>query len=154
VASVVNLFRRQGVEVHKANAAFTAGKLQVVAGDYILRMDQPYRTLVDMLMGTQFYAPQNPAPYDDTGWTLPLLRNIKAGKAEDRGVLPQPMTLLTADAVVPGTIAGSGGTLIVDHNTDNTLVTFRFKNADVKMSAAEEPFDVDGQHFGAGSFIV
>jgi Zinc carboxypeptidase len=154
VASVVNLFRRQGVEVHKANAAFTAGKLQVAAGDYILRMDQPYRTLVDMLMGTQFYAPANPAPYDDTGWTLPLLRNIKAVKAEDKSVLTQPMTLLTADAVVPGMIAGSGGTLIVDHNADNTLMTFRFKNADVKMSAAEEGFEVDGQHFAAGSFIV
>ncbi len=153
-ASVVNLLRRQGVEVHKANAAFTAGKLQVAAGDYIVRMDQPYRTLVDMLMGTQFYAPANPAPYDDTGWTLPLLRNIKAWKAEDKGVLTQAMTLMAGDATVPGTIAGSGATLIVDHNTDNTLVTFRFKNADVKMLAAEEAFDVDGQHFSAGSFIV
>jgi hypothetical protein len=154
VASVVNLFRKQGVEVHKANAAFTAGKLQVAAGDYILRMDQPYRTLVDMLMDTQFYAPANPSPYDDTGWTLPLLRNIKAIKAEDKSVLTQPMTLLTADATVPGTIAGSGATLVIDHTADNTLVTFRFKHHDVKMLAAEEAFDLEGQHFSAGSFIV
>ena len=44
-AELVNLFRRQGVEVHTANAGFTAGGVQVAAGDYILRMDQPYRTL-------------------------------------------------------------------------------------------------------------
>ena len=56
----------------RANAAFTAGKVEVAAGDYILRMDQPYRTLVDMLMDVQFYAPANPRPYDDTGWTFPL----------------------------------------------------------------------------------
>ncbi len=83
-AELVNLFRRQGVEVHTANAAFTAGGVQVAAGDYVLRMDQPYRTLVDMLMDVQWYAPANPRPYDDTGWTFPLLRNVKALKVNDR----------------------------------------------------------------------
>ncbi len=153
-ATAVNLLRRQGVEVHTANAAFTAGKVEVKAGDYVLRMDQPYRTLIDMLFGTQFYAPANPAPYDDTGWTLPLMRNVKTLKVEDKSVLSQAMTLLKSDAVVTGTIAGSGSTLIVDNTTDNTLVTFRFRNSDVKMLAAEDAFEVDGQHFSAGSFVV
>lgn len=153
-AELVNVFRRQGVEVHKANAAFKSGDLSVEAGDYILRMDQPYRTLIDMMMDTQFYAPANPRPYDDTGWTFPLLRNVKASKAENKDILSQPMTLLAADAVVPGTITGSGATLIVDHTTDNTLVTFRFKHKDVKMQAAEEPFEAGGRKFTAGAFIV
>jgi hypothetical protein len=153
-AELVNLFRRQGVEVHTANAAFTAGKVDVAAGDYILRMDQPYRTLVDMLMDVQFYAPANPRPYDDTGWTFPLLRNVKAVKVNDKAVLTQGMTLLAADAKVPGLVAGSGGTLIVDHTTDNTLVTFRFKHKDVKMLAAEEPFEAGGRKFTAGAFII
>ena len=64
------------------------------------------------------------------------------------------MTLLAADAKVPGTIAGTGGTLIIDHTTDNTLVTFRFKHKDVKMLAAEEPFEAGGRKFTAGAFIV
>ena len=101
-AELVNLFRRQGVEVHTANAAFTAGKVEVAAGDYILRMDQPYRTLVDMLMDVQFYAPANPRPYDDTGWTFPLLRNVKAVEGERQGRPHAGMTLLAADAKVPG----------------------------------------------------
>ena len=153
-AELVNLFRRQGVEVHTANAAFTAGKVEVAAGDYILRMDQPYRTLVDMLMDVQFYAPANPRPYDDTGWTFPLLRNVKAVKVNDKAVLTQGMTLLSADAKAPGLVAGTGGTLIVDHTTDNTLVTFRFKHKDVKMLAAEEPFEAGGRKFTAGAFII
>ena len=37
-AEVVNLFRRQGVEVHTASADFSAGNVQVARGDYILRM--------------------------------------------------------------------------------------------------------------------
>lgn len=153
-AELVNLFRRQGVEVHTANAAFTAGGVQVAAGDYVLRMDQPYRTLVDMLMDVQFYAPANPRPYDDTGWTFPLLRNVKATKINDKAVLTQQMTMLTADAKVPGTIAGTGNTLIIDHTTDNTLVTFRFKHKDVKMLAAEESFEAGGRKFTPGAFIV
>jgi hypothetical protein len=32
--------------------------------------------------------------------------------------------------------------LVVDHTADNNLVTFRFKNADVKMLAAEDDFDL------------
>jgi hypothetical protein len=153
-ADAVNLFRRQGVEVHTANAAFTAGNVQVAQGDYIFRMDQPYRTLIDMLMDTQFYAPANPRPYDDTGWTFQLLRNIKAIQVADKSILTQPMTLMTADAKVAGAISGSGSTLIVDHTTDNTLVTFRFKNKDVKMLAAEEPFEAGGRKFTAGAFII
>jgi hypothetical protein len=29
-------------------------------------MDQPYNAIVETLLGVQFYAPENPRPYDDT----------------------------------------------------------------------------------------
>ena len=60
----------QGLEVHTANAAFKAGNVHVEAGDYIIRGDQPYRTLVDMYFAIQNYPTANPRPYDDTGWTM------------------------------------------------------------------------------------
>src|SRR4029079_18422657 len=41
-AELMNLIRREGAEVHTANAAFTAGNVAVAAGDYIVRLDQPY----------------------------------------------------------------------------------------------------------------
>ena len=66
----------------------------------------------------------------------------------------QQMTLLTADARAPGGIEGTGGVLVVDHTGDNTLVSFRFKLANVKMAAAEEAFDADGHHVGAGAIII
>jgi uncharacterized membrane protein YgcG len=44
--------------------------------------------------------------------------------------------------------------LIVDHTTDNNLVTFRFKHKDVAMEAAEEEFEVAGRRFRAGAFII
>jgi hypothetical protein len=153
-AELVNTLRRQGVEVHAAGAAFSAGSLKVNPGDYIIRQDQPYSRLVDALLDTQFFSPANPSPYDDTGWSLPLLRNVTVLKADDRAILDQPMTLVAADAKPPGTITGTGNVLIVDHNADNALVTFRFANQDVKMQAAEEEFEAAGRKFPAGAFII
>jgi hypothetical protein len=54
----------------------------------------------------------------------------------------------------PGGIDGSGPVLVVDHTSDNSTVTFRFKHADVKMLAAEEDFTLNGHKFRAGAFIV
>jgi hypothetical protein len=153
-AQLMNLIRLEGAEVHTANAPFKAGSVDVAAGDYIVRLDQPYGAIVETLLGVQFYSPDNPRPYDDTGWAMPLLRNVKAAAVADKSILTQPMTLASADFAIPGTIAGTGPVLIVDNTTDNTLVTFRFRHAGVKMAAAEQPFEAGGHKFAAGSFVI
>ncbi len=153
-AGLVNLLRQEGIEVHTANNSFSAGNAQVASGDYIVRMDQPYSRCAVNFLDTQFFSPANPNPYDDTGWSLPLLRNVKVAKIEDKAVLDQPMTLLTADARVPGTITGSGSVIIVDHNGDTSLAPFRFANREVKMQAAEEAFEAAGRRFNAGAIII
>jgi hypothetical protein len=154
VANFVNLLRQEGIEIHTANSAFTAGGVPVSAGDYLVRMDQPYSRCALNFLDTQYFAPANPNPYDDTGWAIPLLRNVKVAKIEDKSVLEQPMTLLAADAAVSGTITGSGSVIIVDHNGDTSLAPFRFANRDVKMLAAEEGFEAAGRKFSAGAFII
>jgi zinc carboxypeptidase len=153
-AELMNLIRREGAEVHTANSEFTVGNVAVTKGDYIVRMDQPYAAIVETLLGVQFYAPENPRPYDDTGWSIPLLRNLKATPVADKSILEQPMTLASANFTIPGVITGTGPVLVVDHTTENTLVTFRFANKDVKMSAAEQAFDLGGHHFAAGAFVI
>ena len=45
----------------------------------------------------------------------------------------------------PAASTGTGSAIVVEHTSDNNLVTFRFKNADVKMAAAEEDFEAAGQ---------
>ena len=93
-AEAVNELRRQGLEFHTASAAFKAGAVEVKPGDYIVRGDQPYRTIADMYFSVQNYAPSNPRPYDDTGWTFQYMRNLvdqadrgqeRARSADDRG---------------------------------------------------------------------
>ena len=52
--------------------------------------------MADMLLDTQYYNVNDPRPYDDTGWTLGALRNVKTVRVTDKAVLQTPMTLLDA----------------------------------------------------------
>jgi hypothetical protein len=157
-ATAINDLRRQGLEISRASEAFDAGSLRVAAGDYIVRGDQPFRTLAEMYFSIQNYPPQNPSPYDDTGWTFQLMRDLRIVPVTDKAVLDRTMTLVTADVKADGGIEGTGPVLIVEHNADNNLVTFRFKNANVRMFATEEDREVEtsrGTHsMKAGAIVI
>src|SRR5262245_31189414 len=153
-AMAVNDLRAQGLEISRAGTSFKAGAVDVKAGDYIVRGDQPFRTLADMYSSIQNYPPQNPSPYDDTGWTFQYMRDIKIQTVGEKSILDQPMTRLTADAKAPGGIEGMGPVLVVDHTADTSIITFRFKNSDVPMLAAEDDFELAGRKFRAGAVIV
>ena len=64
-AELMNLVRREGAEVHTATGAFTVDGVQVAAGDYIVRLDQPYGGVVETLLGvggTPLKTPRPTAP--------------------------------------------------------------------------------------------
>jgi hypothetical protein len=153
-ADAVNELRAQGLEVDTATTAFTAGKVSVKPGDYIIRGDQPYRTIGDMYFALQRFASGNPAPYDDTGWTFQLMRDITLTPVDDRSLLTQPMTLLTSNAVAAGGITGAGSVVVVDNTADNNIAAFRFRFAKTKMRAAEEDFEAADHNFRAGAIII
>ncbi|HUB79878.1 MAG TPA: M14 family zinc carboxypeptidase [Bryobacteraceae bacterium] len=153
-ADMVNDLRTQGVEVSRADSAFKAGKVDVAAGDYIVRADQPYRTLADMYFAVQNYPTANPNPYDDTGWTMQYMRDVKLTPLTDASVLKEPMTLLTSEAHAAGGVEGSGSTLIVENTADNNLTAFRFRHRTMSMMAAEEDFEAGGHKFRAGAYII
>jgi hypothetical protein len=153
-AEAVNDLRRQGLEFHTAASAFKLGNVQVQPGDYIIRADQPYRTLAEMYFSLQNFSPANPSPYDDTGWTFPLMRNLTITPVTDSALLTQRMVAVTSDVRAPGGITGNGRVVVVENTSDNNLVSFRFRLAKTKMLAAEEEFEVAGRRFGAGAFII
>jgi Zinc carboxypeptidase len=155
-ADMVNLMRMQGIEVHRATKEFAVKDQKYTAGSYIVRMDQPYSRMADMLLDTQYYNVNDPSPYDDTGWTMGPMRNVKTVRVVDKSVLDTPATLITADVKVTGQLTGPASAVayVINHNTDNTLATLRFRLKDVKMGAAEESFKIGDQQFNAGSFIL
>jgi len=153
-ADAVNELMRQGLEIHRADRDFEVGGIEIEKGDYIARGDQPFRTLGEMYFSLQQYSLDNPRPYDDTGWTFQLMRNIELREISDPELFDQDMTLVTSPVLADGGVTGRGDHLVVDHTTDNNLMAFRFQHADVFMIAAEEDFELDGHEFRAGAFII
>lgn len=153
-AQAVNDLMFQGLEFHRADRDFTVGDVSVSEGDYIVRADQPFRTLADMYFSLQQFSLDNPRPYDDTGWTFQLQRNLDMHIVEDPAVLDQAMSPVSGDVRAEGSVRGDGDVLVVDHTSDNSLVTFRFRHGSVPMQAAEEDFELEGHSFRAGAFII
>ena len=156
VARLVNLLRKNGVEVHRAGAEVTVGKDKYPAGSYIIRMDQPYSRCADMLLDTQYYNPNDPRPYDDTGWTLGPLHNVKTVRVTDLKVLDGAMTLLAKDAAVEGKVTGQEKAVAfaVNHAAEPELMTFRYRLKDIKMLTAEDGFSQGALKFNTGTFII
>jgi hypothetical protein len=129
---------------------------QFPAGSYIVRMDQPYSRIADALLDYQYWAPNDPQQevYDDTGWTIGELGNVQVVRVTDVQALTAAMERVAGEVRAAGALNGSGSVYLVNHNADNSLVTFRYHLKDVAMEAAEEPFDAAGRKFNRGSFII
>ena len=124
-------------------------------GDYIVRGDQPYRTIADMYFSLQNFSPSNPSPYDDTGWTFQLMRNIDRERGDRHArSSSQPMTPVTSPRRRRAASPARARSWSWTTPRDNNLMTFRFRFPKVRMLAAEDDFDAAGQHFGAGAFII
>ena len=149
-AELMNLLALQGVEINKTTVPF--GKFGT--GSYVIRMDQPYSRMADMLLDTQYYNVADPRPYDDTGWSFGPLKNVKTARVTDLAILSAPMNLMQGAISAPGSVTGTGAVFLINHNTDNTLATLRFKLKNAKVLVAEEPFEAAGTKYAAGSFAV
>jgi hypothetical protein len=159
-AGLMDLLQIQGIEIQKTTGdtevAQKSRKVKIPAGSYVVRMDQPYSRMADMLLDTQYYNVNDPAPYDDTGWTLGALHNVKTIRVTDTAILKAPMSMVAAPAKFEGSVTGAGPAVayLVNNNTDNTLFTLRYRLKNLKMSALEAPLTSGGQKFNAGTFVI
>ena len=126
----------------------------VRAGDWIIRLDQPYSATVRTLLAIQKYKADDPPPYDDTGWTIDALRHVETIKASDSTILKRPMELLTQDASVRGSVDGSGSTLVVRHLGDWRSAVLPWKVGGARVSVADAAFTLNGTSHPAGTFII
>ena len=155
-ARLLDLMQRQGIEVHRTTAAASAGDVQLPAGSYVIRMDQPFSRTADILLDIQYYNPDDPRPYDDTGWTLGALFDANTVRVEDPAVLDAPMQLVTEPIRAPGGIENAQGAaaFVIAYNADNRLATFRYAHRNLRIEAAESGFEAGGRTFEPGAFIV
>ncbi|MFO7980446.1 MAG: M14 family zinc carboxypeptidase [Candidatus Aminicenantes bacterium] len=155
-AGLVNLLRKHGVEIHRAKKSFAIKKTEYPAQSYIVRMDQPYSRCADMLLDTQYFNPNDPAPYDDTGWTLGPLHDVKTVRIMDKEILNIPMNLITDDVYINGEVFNTKKTaaFIINHRAENALMKLRYELKDYEIRAAESDFKIKDKSFNKGSFII
>ncbi|MBD3413807.1 MAG: hypothetical protein GF421_05175 [Candidatus Aminicenantes bacterium] len=155
-ADLINLLRKHGVEVHRAQKKFEVQKKEFPEKSYIIRMDQPYSRCADMLLDTQYFNPNDPAPYDDAGWTLGPLHDVKTIRVTDQQILDVPMNLVSDDVHIRGEMLypKKAEAFVIDHNAENALTRLRYELKDFEIRAAEKSFEVNDRSFRRGSFII
>jgi hypothetical protein len=162
VDRVVNLLRRQAIEVHRATGEVKAGKETFTSGSYIVKLNQPYGRLAKTLLEKQTYPDQNLRTYDDSAWTMGLASNIEVKTVDDKAILESPAELLTSDLTTRARVEGSGGPVfVVKHNGSLNLITLRHRLKDLRVRALRAPTKVGlggpggaSEEYPAGSLVI
>jgi hypothetical protein len=154
-AELLNLLKMQGVEVQRLSKDIETKDGKFGAGSYVVRMDQPYSRMADMLLDTQYYSVNDPRPYDDTGWTLGPLHNVKTVRVKDAAILDAAMTVTDGPIKFTGKTDGQGSVgWVVNHTGESAVAQLRFRLPDVKINAAEAGFKIGDRNLNAGSYII
>jgi hypothetical protein len=154
-SELLNLLKLQGVEIQRLTKDVDTKDGKFGAGSYVVRMDQPYSRMADMLLDTQFYNVSDPRPYDDTGWTLGPLHNVKTVRVKDEKILDAAMSMTSGPIKVTGKTEGSGAAgLVVNHTGESAVAQLRFRLKDVPMTVSEAEFKIGDKTFNAGSYVI
>ncbi len=157
-ATLLRLLQKHGVEIHQTERAVTVGETEYPEGSYVIRMDQPYSRMADLMLDKQLYNVNDPRPYDDVGWTLGPLYNVKTERINDTSILDKPMKLIKSEVRVKGGVErftdGEVIAYLINHNADNSLASFRFENKELVIEAAEDDLEIGDRVFNPGTFIL
>ena len=126
----VNTLLKNGVDVHRATAAFSVGGRNYEAGAYVVKTDQAFRPhVMDMFEPQQhpndFPYPGGPPtpPYDNAGWTLAYQMGIEFDRILDG--FDGPFEMIEGLAVIPpGRVMASASAAgyAFDHRNNNSFL--------------------------------
>lgn len=163
------ILTRQGIEVTRARAGFSACGKTFAAGSYVVSSAQPTKRLIrnlldrEVAMDPAFIAEQerrrraglDDEIYDVTAWSLPLLYNVAIETCATDPVV-------SGDSVGPeliraGTVTRPDAT-VAFVVPSGSVATARFMSsalrAGIAIRAMDEGFTLDGRSFPAGSLVV
>ncbi len=107
-------------------------------GDYVVRMDQPYRNFaLSVLRRQEFPESAEHPPYDDVAWSFDLMLGVEGKAVDDKAAIEKPMERLKGVPELPGT-AAAGKRWIVDHRAQTSLASLAWAaKGKVRALAAE-----------------
>jgi len=155
VAQMVNLLRRQGIEVSRAKAGFTLDEGDFPAGTYVVRLDQPYRNYaVDLLLPQDFRFAAGQLPYDDVSWALPVDYGVETIRIDDRRVLQVDLEPVEAEVAATGRVDGHGPVFLLADTGQEALLEARYRLESFAVRIAETAFHVGTRDYPAGTWIL
>jgi Zinc carboxypeptidase len=155
VAEMVQRLLDQHIEVQRAARDFRTAEGQFAAGDYVVRLDQPYRNYaVDLLLPQKFPADAEHEPYDDISWSLPVHYGVRCVRIDDAAVRKLELTGLEKARAPAGRVEGRGSVYLLADHGQEALLAARYRLADTALEVAEVPFRAGGVAYPAGSWIL
>lgn len=160
--NLINILMLGGIEVEEATSKFKVGETEYDAGTYIMYGSQAFRPYLSDLLEKQNYPdlyqyPGGPpiAPYDLTGWTLPMSMGVTVDRITT-SFTAKTKKMETAAKVPEGKVAGTSGygyALDGKENQTATVINRLQKNGE-KISIAQAAFTDGKNNFDAGTFII
>jgi hypothetical protein len=155
VAEMVNRLLDQRIEVGRATAGFTLTEGTFQAGDYVVRLDQPYRNYaVDLLLPQRFPADSPHLPYDDVSWSLPVHYGLAAVPVSDARMAAVSLAPLREPARPGGSVGGAGHTFLLADSGQEAMLAARARLAAFPVEVAGEPFQAAGRRYPRGSWVL
>lgn len=163
VQDALEIFHLGAVEIHKAQAAFTADGKKYPAGSHIIYLQQPYAAFAKTLLEVQSYPqllqyPGGPPqrPYDTTAQTLPMLLGFEADLitksfSADTKLLSSVKPPAVAKPSVP---PGNGAYAIGPESYGVFRIVAALQKQNIPTFRAAAQFTDGGRTFPAGTFLV
>ena len=171
-ALLLDRLRMVGVEVYKADQAFTSDGVSYPAGTWVVPMSQAFALYVKALFEEQRYPdltkhpelwqgivrPQNfkdayLPPYDMAGWTLQYQFGVRVAAATS----PLQVAMSPVDKPMPpgGRVLGKGAAYVISPKTNNSfLAVNRILKEGGEVLRASEPVTVEGEVYPPGAFVI
>jgi len=155
VAQMVNRLRAQHIEVGLLPAALSLAEGNFARGDYIVKLDQPYRNFaLDVLEPQRFPDDHEQLPYDDVSWAYPVGFDVKVVRTGDEKVKAVPTQLLGADVKPAGTVRGHGPLYLLREQGQEALLAARYRLAAFKVEITEKTFKHTQVSYPPGSWLI
>ena len=149
------------VEVHQAQATFTADGVEYPKGSYVIKVAQPFGMFAKTMMEKQVYPdlreyPGGPPqrPYDVVAHTLPMQMGVKVVPVTRS--FEANLTRMDAIKAAPGTVeTGPARAYLLSHDTNASFKALnRLMKEKVEVYWTAKPITVKGKVFPSGTMII
>ncbi|MFI5384925.1 MAG: M14 family zinc carboxypeptidase [Fimbriimonadales bacterium] len=151
--ALAKILQSQGIELQRLEDEVETKEGKFIPGAVVVRMDQPYSRMADMMFDKQFYNPADPRSYDDTGWQLGPLFNLDVVRVTDSAILKTKMSAISGAPGDRKDISIDNAHDLVEGD-DFTAIQTVMRNPDVKIEVATRGFDSGDVHFAPGTLLV